>query len=357
MVAERAAGVSEARDEQERALEMARGQAEAARRRGSQRGPVDPTRIGEYEIVARIGTGGMGIVYLAEHAQTRKVAAVKVLRPGLESASAARRFEQEIDILRRLDHPNIARIYEAGTTEHAGAERAWYAMEYVAGRHVIRHSEINSLAVERRLSMMGMVCGALAHAHESGVLHRDIKPHNILVELPGTPKLMDFGVARLTQGDKTTMHTQIGQVLGTVQYMSPEQIRGNHDELDARSDIYALGVVLYELCCGRLPYPHDARDTPALLRAMREGNPTPPREANPELSQQVERVILTAMTGDPAGRYPSAQAMGDDIARMLRGERVQGVPTIEGPSKKSRGLGASLSRLFGRGGSSDAAPG
>lgn len=354
MVAERAACVSEARSEQERALEQARGQAEAAKRRGSQRGPVDPTRIGAYEIVARLGAGGMGIVFLAEHAQTRKVAAVKMLRPGLESASAARRFEQEIDILRRLDHPNIARIYEAGTTEHAGVARAYYAMEYVAGRHIIRHSDINALTLERRLSLTGMVCGALAHAHERGVLHRDIKPHNILVELPGTPKLLDFGVARLTQGDKTTMHTQIGQVLGTVQYMSPEQIRGNHDELDARSDIYALGVVLYELLCGRLPYPHDARDTPALLRAMREGNPTPPRESNPDLSEEIERVILTAMTNDPGGRYPSAQAMGDDIARVLCGERVHGV-TPEEPSKKSRGLGASLSRLFGRGGSSDAA--
>lgn len=356
MVAERTAGVSDERDEQERALEQARGQAEAARRRGSQRGSVDPTRIGAYEIVARLGAGGMGIVYLAEHAQTRKVAAVKMLRPGLESESAARRFEQEIDILRRLDHPNIARIYEAGTTEHAGAARAWYAMEYVAGRHIIRHSEINSLTVEKRLGLTGMVCGALAHAHERGVLHRDIKPHNILVELPGTPKLMDFGVARLTQGDKTTMHTQIGQVLGTVQYMSPEQIRGNHDELDARADIYALGVVLYELLCGQLPYPHDARDTPALLRAMREGNPTPPRQANPELSEEVERVILTAMASDPAGRYPSAQAMGEDMARVLRGERARGVAPVEEPAKKARGFGVSWSRLFGRGGPSDAAP-
>lgn len=348
--------MSDQRDSQEQALERARGQAEAARRRGSQRGPVDPTRIGEYEVVARLGSGGMGIVYLAEHAQTRKVAAVKMLRPGLDSASAARRFEQEIDILRRLDHPNIARIYEAGTAEHAGAARAWYAMEYVPGRHIIRHSEINSLTAERRLSMMAMVCGALAHAHGQGVLHRDIKPHNILVELPGTPKLLDFGVARLTKGDKTTMHTQIGQVLGTVQYMSPEQIRGRHDELDARSDIYAMGVVLYELLCGRLPYPYDPGDTPALLRAMRQGNPTHPREANPELSEQVERVILTAIATDPAGRYPSAQAMAEDIARVLRGEHAQGVAPVEENAKKTRGLGASLSRWFGRGGPSDAAP-
>ncbi|MCL4220072.1 MAG: serine/threonine protein kinase [Phycisphaerales bacterium] len=349
--------MSDERDEQERALEQARSQAEAARRRNSQRGPVDPTRIGGYEVVARLGAGGMGIVYLAEHTQTRKVAAVKMLRPGLESESAARRFEQEIDILRRLDHPNIARIYEAGTAEHAGAARAWYAMEYVAGRHIIRHSDINALKAEKRLSMVGMVCGALAHAHERGVLHRDIKPHNILVEMPGTPKLMDFGVARLTQSDKTTMHTQIGQVLGTVQYMSPEQIRGNHDQLDARTDIYALGVVLYELLCGRLPYPHDGRDTPALLRAMREGNPTPPRQANAELSEEVERVILTAMTQDPGGRYPSAQAMGDDIARVLRGERARGVAAVEEPVKRPRGFGVSWSRLFGRGGPSDAAPG
>lgn len=339
------------------ALEAARQQAEAARKRGQQRGPVDPEEIGPYNIVARLGSGGMGIVYLAEHKQDGHVAAVKVLKPGLESESAGRRFEQEIDILRQLDHPGIARFFEAGTTVLVGVERAYYAMDYVAGRHIIRHCDINDLPTERRLELFAMVCEAMAHAHSRGVLHRDIKPHNILVELPSTPKIMDFGVARLTQDDKTTMHTQIGQVLGTVQYMSPEQIRGQHDQLDERSDVYALGVVLYELLCGRLPFLYDPRDTPAFLRALREGIPMPPREVNPSLSQSVSRVVLTAMARERAERYPSAAAMRDDILRAARGEDSLGVPLEDERSKKSRKRGSGLSRLFGLGGSSDAAPG
>lgn len=318
------------------------------------RAPTDPDQIGPYNIVARIGSGGMGIVYLAEHKTDGHVAAVKVLKPGLESASAGRRFEQEIDILRHLDHPGIARFFEAGTTVFAGVERAFYAMEYIAGRHIIRHCDINALKPERRLELFAMVCDAMQHAHDRGVLHRDIKPHNILIELPATPKIMDFGVARLTLGGKTTMHTQIGQVLGTVQYMSPEQIRGHHDELDARSDVYAMGVVLYELLCGRLPYPFDAKDTPGLLRAMREGNPTPPREVHPDLSESAERVILTAIAREPSRRYPSASTLAADALRAARGEASLGIPEHDDAPRRSRGFGKGISRLFGRGGSSGA---
>ncbi|GAB4386778.1 MAG: hypothetical protein Kow0022_16770 [Phycisphaerales bacterium] len=338
-------------------LEAARRQAEAARRRARKRGPTDPEQIGPYNIVARLGSGGMGIVFLAEHQQSGRVAALKVLRPGLESASAGRRFAQEIEILRRLDHPGIARFFEAGTTLLGGVERAFYAMEYVPGRHIIRHCEINNLPTERRLELFARVCEAMAHAHAHGVLHRDIKPHNILVELPAAPKIMDFGVARLARSDKTTMHTQIGQVLGTVQYMSPEQVQGRHDELDERSDVYALGVVLYELLCGQLPFSYDPGDTAGFLRALREGIPARPSEVNPSLSESVCRVILTAMARERSQRYPSAEAMREDILRAARGEPSLGVAHATDPAGKPRRKVSGLSRLLRLGGFSDAARG
>ncbi|RMH12174.1 MAG: serine/threonine protein kinase, partial [Planctomycetota bacterium] len=298
-------------------------------------------------IVARIGSGGMGIVYLAEHAEDGHVAAVKVLKPGLDSASAARRFSQEIEILRRLDHPGIAKIYNAGTVELAGVVCAYYAMEHVAGRHIIRHAEINDLSVSRRLELVAMVCDALAHAHDRGVLHRDLKPHNILVESPASPKLLDFGVARVSATVATTMHTQVGQILGTVQYMAPEQIAGRHDELDQRADVYALGVVLYELLCGRLPYSFESHDALELLRAMREDQPTPPRALNERISEDTERLVLTAMARSREQRYPSAAALASDLRLAAAGKAIKGVESIVTRPNKT-GIGAGLSRLFRR---------
>jgi len=287
----------------------------------------------------------MGVVYLAEHGRTGSPAAVKVLRPGLATGSAARRFAQEIEILRSLEHPGIARVLDAGQASVSGHDRLYCAMEYIAGAHIIRHADINGLDVEARLRLYLLVCEALVYAHARGVLHRDLKPQNILVEMGGKPRLVDFGVARWAEDGRTTMHTEVGQILGTVQYMSPEQIQGRHDELDERTDIYALGVVLFELLTGELPYEVDPKDPLETMRAIRAGRARRPREVNEQLCEEVERLVTGAMALEPAQRYGAASEFCDDIERVLVGEPIKGVVR---PSAVRRGLASSIGRLFTR---------
>jgi eukaryotic-like serine/threonine-protein kinase len=326
-------------------VEAARAQARRARERSADRGPTDPGQIGPYNIVARLGSGGMGVVYLAEHGQTGAPAAVKVLRPGLASGSAARRFAQEIEILQSLEHPGIARILDAGPVQVGGHDRLYCAMEYIAGRHIIRHADINALDVQARLKLFLFVCDALAYAHARGVIHRDLKPHNILVEMGSKPRIVDFGVARWAQDGRTTMHTEIGQILGTVQYMSPEQIQGRHDELDERTDIYALGVVLFELLTGELPYEVDPKDPIETMRAIRAGRARSPRQVNDQLPKDIERVVMCAMALEPGRRYVSADALGDDIRRAIEGDAVL---CVVPPDQARRGLASKIGRIFTR---------
>lgn len=326
-------------------LEHAKAQALKARQRGAGRTQKLPDRIGPYTIVARLGSGGAGVVYLAEHAQTGSPAAVKVLRPEFRSGSTARRFAQEIEILRTLEHPGIARVLDAGEATVEGSERLYCGMEYIAGSQIIRHAEINALPINARLELFVQVCDALAYAHGRGIIHRDLKPHNILVEMGGHPRILDFGVARWAKTDRTTMHTEVGQILGTVQYMSPEQITARHDELDGRTDVYALGVVLFELLTGELPYEVDPKDAIATMRAIRDGRPRWPREINADLPEEIERVVMGAMVLNPDGRYATAAALAADVRRVIEGEPIVGVPR---PPAAKRGLAGRFGRLFGR---------
>jgi serine/threonine protein kinase len=333
------------RSKQDEAMASARSQAAATRQRAPLR---EPQAIGPWNVVARIGSGGMGIVYLVEHQESGQVAALKVLRPGLESASAARRFAQEIEILQRLEHPAIAKVYDAGVATIGIAPCHYYAMEYVPGYHLVRHAEIQRLSVEQKLDVFARVCDAVAYAHDQGVLHRDLKPHNILIEMGGGPKVMDFGVARLNSDGHSTMHTELGQMLGTVQYMPPEQILGLHNTIDATADVYALGVVLYELVFGTLPYEGSKRDAADLIRRIREGKPEFPAFDSQVLSQ-VQKLILIAMSPQPEHRYANSGALALDVRRALEGQPIQGLVIRPGQDAASRrGLGPALRRLFTR---------
>jgi serine/threonine protein kinase len=221
--------------------------------------PVDAVgrRIGQYKVKQVLASGGMGTVYLAMQDEPRRAVAVKLMKRGVTSRSALRRFRFEAQLLARLRHPGIAQIYEAGTFDDGAGGAPYFAMEYVpAARPLTAHAREKKLEVRQRLELFAAVCDAVAHGHQKGIIHRDLKPSNILVDSAGRPKIIDFGVARATDSDMavTTLQTELGQLVGTLQYMSPEQCGDDPLDIDTSSDVYALGVVLYELLCEELPY-------------------------------------------------------------------------------------------------------
>ena len=235
---------------------------------------VLPSTIGSYRILRLLGEGGMGIVYEAEQEHPRRTVALKVIRSGLADAKLVRRFEQESLVLGRLQHPGIAQIYEAGTADTGFGPQPYFAMEYVQGESLLQYAKTHQLGIRQRLEVMGRICEAVHHAHQRGIIHRDLKPGNILVDETGQPKILDFGVARATDSDaRASRQTDLGQLVGTLAYMSPEQVLAESPELDTRSDVYSLGVVMYELLSGQLPY----RVSPRLHEAVRTIREEEPR--------------------------------------------------------------------------------
>ncbi len=292
-----------------------------------------PVRIGDYTVVGRLGRGGMGVVFEATQQHPQRSVAIKVIRPGAMSASALRRFEYEASVLGRLQHPGIAHIYEAGVAEVVDADgrttrKPFFAMELVRGRSLLNYAAERGLNVTQRLKLFAELCDAVEHAHQKGVLHRDLKPANILVNEEGRPKVLDFGVAQITDADVrlTTMHTQVSQLIGTLAYMSPEQVGGRTDRLDTRSDVYSLGVVLFELITGRLPY--DIADKPlaAAARVIEEGPPAPLVSTDRSLGADLATLVAKALEKDPARRYGSVGEFAADVRRCLRREPIVARP-------------------------------
>lgn len=209
-----------------------------------------PTRIGPFRILGVLGEGSQGRVYRAEQDSPRREVALKVMRRGTRVAED--RFRREIELLARLEHPGIARLYAAGEAELSDGTVAWFAMELVRGQALADYAK--SLDLRARLTLIAAIGHAVHHAHVRGVVHRDLKPANVLVDGEGQPKVLDFGMAHAALADETRM-TAAGQVLGTIAYMPPEGLFGEAEQADARGDIYSLGVIAYELLCGQLPYP------------------------------------------------------------------------------------------------------
>ncbi|MCK4872814.1 MAG: protein kinase [Phycisphaerales bacterium] len=285
--------------------------------------------IGGYAVERLIAHGGMGSVYLAMQHNPRRTVALKVMKAGIASRSALRRFEHESQILARLRHPNIAQVYEAGThhISQDGAEPGvpFFAMEYIPGAAAITDYAVsNKLSTRERLELLAKVCDAVHHGHEQGIIHRDLKPGNILVDSTGEPKIIDFGVARATDSDiaVTTLRTDVGQLIGTLQYMSPEQCDADAGSLDARSDVYALGVVMYELLCGRLPYDLKRTALYDAARVIRDQSPIRLSEINRMLRGDVETIVLKALEKDRNRRYLSAADLRDDIRRYLSDQPI-----------------------------------
>ena len=287
--------------------------------------PRVPMRIAHYRILGPLGEGGMGVVYEAEQDRPRRSVALKVVRPGVASPALLKRFAHEAQILARLHHPGIAQIYEAGLGDDG---QPFFAMEFVRGLPLGEFADRQGLDLAARLGLVARVCDAVQHAHDQGVIHRDLKPANILVEESGEPKVLDFGVARATDADLLTAAglTRTGQLLGTPNYMSPEQVAADPAAIDQRADVYALGVILFELVAHRLPYQLENRPLAEAARLILEQDSPRLGSLDPELRGDVETIVAKALEKDPARRYPSAADLAEDLRRWLAHEPILARP-------------------------------
>ena len=290
-------------------------------------------RIGPFRIERLIGTGGMGRVYEAIQDQPSRTVALKVLRHGMLSSSAAKRFEYESRILGNLNHSGIAQVYAAGTHIQNGEAIPYFAMEYISGaRSLLDYAEAEGLSAEGRLSLFAKVCDAVQYGHQHGVIHRDLKPANILVDADGQAKIIDFGVARVTDSDIqiTTLQTDVGQLIGTVSYMSPEQVSGDSRNIDTRSDVYSLGIVLYQLLTGELPFDLTGMPLASAIRMIGEVDPQRPSSLDRTLRGDMETILLKAMHKEPSYRYASASELAEDVLRFLAGQTILARPPTLG---------------------------
>ncbi len=285
--------------------------------------------IGHYRLVRLIATGGMGCVFEARQERPSRAVAVKVLRPGFSAPAALARFRIEPEILGRLQHPNIAQVFESGVHEDADGALPYFAMELIPGAQpLIEHAVARRLSIRHRLELFATVCDAVHHGHQKGIIHRDLKPANILVGADGQPKVIDFGVARASDSDivLTTQCTHAGDLIGTLRYMSPEQCDGDPAKIDTRSDIYALGVVLYELLTGAAPYDTSGTTVYRAIRIIKDDSPRQPSELNRALRGDLDAILLKTLDKDPARRYASAADLAQDIRRHLTGEPIDARP-------------------------------
>jgi eukaryotic-like serine/threonine-protein kinase len=300
---------------------------------GSEPAAAVPPRVGPYRVLGIIGQGGMGTVYRAVRDDDifEKTVALKLVRGGAASEYALRRFRQERQILARLQHPHIATILDGGTT---GEGRPYLAMEYVEGRPITTYCDEHGLGTRPRLTMFGSVCGAVQYAHQNLVVHRDLKPDNILVTPGGAPKLLDFGIAKLLAAgvDPDAAPTATLLPMMTPEYASPEQVRG--EPVTTASDVYSLGVLLYELLAGRRPYAVNSDSMEGIVNSVCRTEPPPPSAARTsaasELKGDLDTIVLKALRKEPARRYASVQELADDIQRHLEGRPVRARPDTLG---------------------------
>ena len=281
--------------------------------------PSLPTRtIGEYVVLDTLGSGAMGVVYLAEQQNPRRSIALKVIRPEAISPSLRARFEDETRVLARLKHPGIAAIYAAGSAEVDGEDCPYFAMELITGQPLDEHAR--ALSHAEKIALLREVCMAVEHAHQRGVVHRDLKPGNVLVDESGRPRVLDFGVARAIDSD-----SRAGELVGTLPYMSPEQLQASPDA-DTRADVYALGIILHELLTGRRPFDLSGMSVTQAAEHILNTPLQSMRSSGRPVAKDLEAITRCAIAVDADKRYASASALSDDLARYLRKDPVLARP-------------------------------
>ncbi|HWY85089.1 MAG TPA: serine/threonine-protein kinase, partial [Gemmataceae bacterium] len=312
------------------------------------------TQIGHYQLVEQIGEGGFGKIFMAQQQKpVRRLVALKIVKPGMDTSQVVARFEAERQALALMDHPNIARVLDGGET---ASGRPYFVMELVKGVPITRYCDEHHLTPRQRLSLFTAVCRAIAHAHQKGIIHRDLKPSNVLVaDYDGkpSPKVIDFGIAKALEQRLTerTMITGVGGIVGTLEYMSPEQAEFNARDVDTRADIYTLGILLYELLTGTTPLTHKRMTGTAMteaLRLIREEEPpkpstrlseakdapasiAPQRKFEPaalskEVRGELDWIVMKALEKDRDRRYATADGLARDIERYLNDEPVEACP-------------------------------
>ena len=320
---------------------------------------VPGDKIGPFKVLQLLGEGGFGAVYQCDQEEpVKRRVAVKIIKAGMDTADVVARFQAERQALAMMDHPSIAKVFEAGATPEG---RPYFVMEFVKGIPIHDYCSEHKLDMRARLELFTKVCDAVHHAHQKGIIHRDLKPGNILVGTDGgrepRPKIIDFGVAKATSQQLTeqTLFTQLGQMVGTPLYMSPEQAGISSEDIDTRSDVYSLGVVLYQLICGKLPFgPEVLREKGYLemQRVIREEDPPRPstqvttqsRQASKEatriaserqtslqelaktLKRELEWIPMKALRKDRTERYSTAESLADDVRRYLSGDVLEAGP-------------------------------
>jgi serine/threonine protein kinase len=315
------------------------------------------TMIGPYKLIEQIGEGGMGAVWMAQQQEpVKRLVAVKLIKAGMDSKQIIARFEAERQALALMDHANIARVLDAGTT---AAGRPYFVMDLVRGVSIIRHCDEHHLTPRQRLELFIPICQAVQHAHQKGIIHRDLKPSNVLVAVHDgkpVPKVIDFGVAKATGQSLTdkTLVTGLGNIVGTLEYMSPEQAETDQLDIDTRSDIYSLGALLYELLAGSPPFSRKELEKAGaleMLRVIREREPSKPStklstaEGLPTLAAnrgtepakltrlvrgELDWIVMKALEKDRNRRYETANGFAMDVQRYLADEPVQACPPSVG---------------------------
>jgi len=273
-----------------------------------------------YEIKDQLPLGGQAVVYKATQKATKRIVALKVLLQGPHASMRAQyRFEREVDLAASLQHPNIVTIYDSGIAKG----QYYFAMQYIEGKELDEYVESEKLPIRRIMKLFSKVCSGVAYAHQRGVMHRDLKPGNILVDADGEPHILDFGLAKLTGASEQTspdmaMTSIPGKVIGTLAYMSPEQASAQPDNIDVRTDVYSIGVILYKILTDNFPYDVSGSML-AILRNIQEIEPTRPSKIIRRLNSEVEAILLKALTKEPTRRYQSAAHLQQDIDYWLKG--------------------------------------